>query len=94
MKAAALQMNTLADVQANLEQARVLLEEARAQRFSYEIQDEEPGTQTVRQWGDTAVVTAKLRIKGHGATKPFDRSRLCPILTRCTPCAPNPRVQK
>src|SRR5690348_11041976 len=31
MKAAALQMNTVSDVHANLEQARVLLEEARAQ---------------------------------------------------------------
>ncbi|SDR76357.1 nuclear transport factor 2 family protein [Opitutus sp. GAS368] len=31
---------------------------------SYEQQDEEPGTQTVRVWGDTAVVTALLWIKG------------------------------
>ncbi len=31
---------------------------------TYEQQDEEPGTQTVRVWGDTAVVTAKLWIKG------------------------------
>ncbi len=30
----------------------------------YEQQDEEPGTQTVRVWGDTAVITAKLWIKG------------------------------
>ncbi len=30
----------------------------------YEIQDELPGTQTVRVWGDTAVVTALLHIKG------------------------------
>ncbi len=33
----------------------------------YEIQDELPGTQTVRVWGDTAVITALLHIKG--ATK-------------------------
>jgi ketosteroid isomerase-like protein len=30
----------------------------------YEIQDELPGTQTVRVWGDTAVVTALLHMKG------------------------------
>jgi len=34
---------------------------------TYEQQDEEPGTQIVRVWGDTAVVTALLGIKG--ATK-------------------------
>jgi ketosteroid isomerase-like protein len=31
---------------------------------TYEIQDELPGTQTVRVWGDTAVITALLHIKG------------------------------
>src|SRR5262249_44767806 len=30
----------------------------------YEQQDEEPGTQTVRVYGDTAVVTAKIWLKG------------------------------
>ncbi|MBI3885326.1 MAG: nuclear transport factor 2 family protein [Opitutae bacterium] len=30
----------------------------------YEQQDEDPGTQTVRVWGDTAVVTARLWMKG------------------------------
>lgn len=40
----------------------------------YEYQDEVPGTQTVRVWGDTAVVTAKLWLKGHGPTGPFDRT--------------------
>jgi len=30
----------------------------------YEVQDELPGTQTVRVWGDTAVVTALLHLKG------------------------------
>ena len=34
---------------------------------AYEQQDEEPGTQTVRVWGDTAVITAKLWIKGVAA---------------------------
>ncbi len=39
----------------------------------YEQQDEEPGTQTVRVWGDTAVVTALLWCKGTaGDGKPFD----------------------
>ncbi len=37
---------------------------AQNQERTYEQQDEEPGTQTVRVWGDTAVVTAKLWIKG------------------------------
>lgn len=31
---------------------------------TYEVQDELPGTQTVRVWGDTAVVTALLHLKG------------------------------
>ena len=36
---------------------------AETKEIAYEQQDEEPGTQTVRVWGDTAVVTAKLWIK-------------------------------
>jgi ketosteroid isomerase-like protein len=40
------------------------LQEARDRIVVYEIQDEDPGTQTVRVYGDTAVVTACLRIKG------------------------------
>ena len=51
-----------------------LLAEARDARNRYEIQDEDAGTQTVRVWGDTAVVTARLRIKGIGPEGPFDRS--------------------
>lgn len=49
------------------------LTEARNRTFVYEIQDEEPGTQTVRLYGDTAVVTALLRIKGTQSGVPFDR---------------------
>ena len=41
-----------------------LLQEARDRAISYQAQDEDPGTQTVRVWGDTAVVTARLWIKG------------------------------
>jgi ketosteroid isomerase-like protein len=41
-----------------------LLEEARNKVIAYERQDEDPGTQTVRVWGDTAVVTARLWVKG------------------------------
>jgi ketosteroid isomerase-like protein len=41
-----------------------LLEEARNKLIAYERQDEDPGTQTVRVWGDTAVVTARLWVKG------------------------------
>ena len=40
------------------------LESARTKERSYAVQDEEPGTQSVRVWGDTAVVTALLAIKG------------------------------
>ena len=50
-----------------------LLEEARAGAIEYEIQDEIPGTQTVRVWGDTAVVTALLHIRGRDHGKPFER---------------------
>ena len=50
-----------------------LLEDARGQATVYEQQDEDPGTQTVRVWGDTAVVTARLWIKGHDGARTFDR---------------------
>jgi ketosteroid isomerase-like protein len=39
----------------------------------YEKQDEEPGSQTVRLYGDTAVVTAKLWLKGTAAGTAFER---------------------
>lgn len=50
------------------------LAEARDKVILYEIQDEEPGTQTVRVQGNTAVVTAELRIKGKSAGEAFDRT--------------------
>jgi hypothetical protein len=40
------------------------LEEARSRRITWEQQREIDGSQKVRVWGDTAVVTAKLRVKG------------------------------
>lgn len=40
-----------------------LLDSARKKEATYERQDEEPGTQKIRVWGDTAVVTALLWIK-------------------------------
>lgn len=40
-----------------------LLKAAYEKTFVYELQDEEPGTQLVRLYGDTAIVTAKLIIK-------------------------------
>ncbi len=49
------------------------LEAARNREISYEIQDEIPGTQSVRVWGRTAVVTARLRIKGVRTGRPFER---------------------
>ena len=50
-----------------------ILKDARERETVYEQQDEEPGTQKVRVWGDTAVVTAKLWLKGTRDGKPFDR---------------------
>jgi ketosteroid isomerase-like protein len=50
-----------------------LLTEARNREVEYERQDEDPGTQTVRVWGDTAVVTARLWVKGVSAGSRFDR---------------------
>jgi ketosteroid isomerase-like protein len=49
-----------------------LLESARKTEVTYERQDEEPGTQKVRVWGDTAVVTALLWIKAVQGGKPAD----------------------
>jgi uncharacterized protein (TIGR02246 family) len=52
-----------------------LLKEARAKSIVYEIQDEEPGSQAVRMFGpDTAVVTAKLRLKYVSGGKASDRT--------------------
>lgn len=50
-----------------------LLREARAKSIAWEIQDEEPGSQVVRMFGDTAVVTAKLRLKHMSGGKAYDR---------------------
>ena len=49
------------------------LEAARTKAIRYEVQDEDPGTQVVRVAGDTAVVTARLWIKGVKDDAPFDR---------------------
>ena len=49
-----------------------LIESARKKEVAYERQDEEPGTQKVRVWGDTAVVTALLWIKAAQGGKPVD----------------------
>jgi ketosteroid isomerase-like protein len=49
-----------------------LLESARKKEVTYERQGEEPGTQKVRVWGDTAVVTALLWIKALQGGKPID----------------------
>jgi ketosteroid isomerase-like protein len=50
-----------------------LLQEATRREIAYERQDEDAGTQTVRVWGDTAVVTARLWIKGLRDGVAFDR---------------------
>jgi len=49
-----------------------LLDGARRKGATYERQDEEPGTQKVRVWRDTAVVTALLWIKAVQGGKPVD----------------------
>src|SRR4029077_5201722 len=49
-----------------------LIDSARKKEVPYERQDEEPGTQKVRVWGDTAVVTALLWIKSLRGGKPAD----------------------
>lgn len=64
-----------------------ILDGARAQNVVYEIQDEEAGTQQVRVLSnDTAVVTAKLRIKGVPKTgEKFDRTVWFSDIYRRTP---------
>ena len=49
-----------------------LIESARKKEVTYEHQDEESGSQKVRVWGDTAVVTALLWIKAEQGGKPID----------------------
>jgi len=50
-----------------------LLETARSGKILYRQQDEDEGTQTVRVWGDTAVVTARLWLKGVNDGTAFER---------------------
>jgi ketosteroid isomerase-like protein len=50
-----------------------LLDEARGGHIAYEQQDEDPGSQTVRLFGDSAVVTARLWLKGAEQGKAFER---------------------
>ena len=50
-----------------------LINEARSRVFVWEQQDEEAGTQVVRLFGDTAIVTAKLWVKGAKSGVAFDR---------------------
>jgi len=50
-----------------------LLKEARDRHIAYEQQKEIDNSQKVRVWGDTAVVTAKLWIKGTRDGKSFER---------------------
>lgn len=49
-----------------------IAEQARKGNVRYERQDEVEGTQRVRVWGDTAVVTALLWIKGADGDRAFD----------------------
>jgi len=49
-----------------------LIDSAQKKEVTYERQDEEPGSQKVRVWRDTAVVTALLWIKSVQQGKPAD----------------------
>lgn len=49
-----------------------LLHAARTRELQYEAQVEDPGTQTVRVVGDTAIVTARLWSRGRGPRGPFE----------------------
>jgi uncharacterized protein (TIGR02246 family) len=49
-----------------------LIEQARKKEVTYEHQEEEVGSQKVRVWGDTAVVTALLWVKSVQGGKPAD----------------------
>ena len=49
-----------------------LIASARKKEVAYERQDEETGSQKVRVWGDTAVVTALLWIRSVQGGKPAD----------------------
>ena len=49
-----------------------LLDDARNKDIVYERQDEDEGTRIVRVWGDTAVITARLWLKGVRRGEPFD----------------------
>ena len=51
-----------------------LIGEARNKIFVWDKQDEEAGSQVVRMYGDAAIVTAKLWVKGTKAGVPFDRT--------------------
>jgi ketosteroid isomerase-like protein len=50
-----------------------IVKSAREKSIAYEVQDEDAGTQIVRVWGDTAVVTARLWVKGKSKDAEFDR---------------------
>jgi ketosteroid isomerase-like protein len=50
-----------------------LLDEARKKSITWEQQKEVDDSQRVRVWGDTAVVTAKLWVKGSQDGQAFDR---------------------
>ena len=50
-----------------------LLKEAREGAITWEQQKEIDDSQTVRVWGDTAVITAKLWVKGTSGGRAFDR---------------------
>jgi ketosteroid isomerase-like protein len=50
-----------------------LIDEARRETVQYDLQDEEAGSQTVMVAGDTAIVTAKLLLKGVQGGRRFER---------------------
>lgn len=51
-----------------------LVDAARRGAIVYQLQDEEDGSQSVMVAGDTAIVTAKLHLKGTAKGQPIDRT--------------------
>ncbi len=58
--------------QGNVSTKADLIKQAQERQRTYEHQDEEEGSQKVRVWGDTAVVTARLWLKGSEHGSAFD----------------------
>ena len=68
----------------------VLLADATKRTVTYERQEEDAGTQTVRIYGDTAIVTARLWIKGSQGASTMN----CAARSGRARCAPDQRAER